>query len=88
MLCTGERPLHGPGPQMRMLRAAVMMESSRGWLCRLACVYVRGGGGTGTNAAACEEEALRIASVMWGSRADFQFAVESGTPDSIAVCRF
>jgi hypothetical protein len=68
-----------------MLRAAVMMESSRG---SVAWPVSMSGGGIGTNAAACEEEALRIASVMWGSRADFQFAVESGTPDSIAVCRF
>jgi microcystin degradation protein MlrC len=38
----------------------------------------------GFDAAACEEEALRIASSMWERRSEFKFGVESGTPEGIA----
>ena len=38
----------------------------------------------GDDAAACEDEALRIATHMWEHRAEFRFGVEAGTPERIA----
>jgi microcystin degradation protein MlrC len=38
----------------------------------------------GTDAEACEAEALRIAEFWWERRAEFRFGVEAGTPEQIA----